>query len=160
MTPDPTFNKPLIRTECSEPVKIELMSTNRFQRTRDDHSRERAEDYVELIDSLIREKGEARAVDMAERLGISHVSVSRTLQRLKREGFVTAEPYRSVFLTDAGRTLAQEARVRHALVRKFLVSIGVPEEIAEVDAEGIEHHVSAETLAAMRNALNKKESER
>ena len=87
---------------------------------------------------------------MAERLGITHVSVSRTLQRLKREGFVTMEPYRSVFLTDRGQELAQAARERHALVRRFLAAIGVPDEVAETDAEGIEHHVSDQTLAAMR----------
>lgn len=132
------------------------METNRFQRTRDDHSRERAEDYVELIDALIREKGEARAVDMAERLGISHVSVSRTVQRLKREGYVTMEPYRSIFLTESGSALAQTARERHALVLQFLVAIGVPDEVADTDAEGIEHHVSAQTLEAMRRFVAEK----
>ena len=126
---------------------------NRFQRTRDDHSRERAEDYVELIDALIREKGEARATDMADRLGISHVSVSKMVRKLQREGFVTSEPYRSIFLTEAGSELAQAARERHRLVVEFLLAIGVGADIAEVDAEGIEHHVSGETLAAMRRVL-------
>jgi DtxR family transcriptional regulator, manganese transport regulator len=130
------------------------MPTNRFQRTRDDHSRERAEDYVELIDALTLEKGEARAVDMADRLGISHVSVSRTLQRLKRHGYVTMEPYRSIFLTEQGKALAEAARVRHALVLKFLSAIGVPDEIADTDAEGIEHHVSDQTLAAMQRFVD------
>lgn len=129
------------------------MPTNRFQRTRDDHSRERAEDYVELIDSLTQEKGEARAVDMADRLGISHVSVSRTLQRLKRDGFVTMEPYRSIFLTEQGKALAAAARERHSLVLRFLLALGVPAEVADTDAEGIEHHVSEGTLAAMRAFL-------
>ncbi|MGV3615623.1 MAG: manganese-binding transcriptional regulator MntR [Fimbriimonas sp.] len=129
------------------------METNRFQRTREDHSRERAEDYVELIDALIREKGEARSVDLAERLGISHVSVSRTVQRLKREGFVTMEPYRSIFLTESGTALAREARERHALVLQFLVALGVPDDVADTDAEGIEHHVSEQTLDAMRRFL-------
>lgn len=132
------------------------MSTNRFQRTRDDHSRERAEDYVELIDALTIEKGEARTVDMADRLGISHVSVSRTLQRLKRDGFVTMEPYRSIFLTDRGKALALAARERHALVLQFLTILGVPADVAEIDTEGIEHHVSDETLAAMRRFVNRR----
>jgi DtxR family manganese transport transcriptional regulator len=126
------------------------MGTNRFQRTREDHSRERAEDYVELIDALIREKGEARAVDLADRLGISHVSVSRTIQRLKREGFVTMEPYRS---TESGTALARQAHERHALVLRFLVALGVPDDVADTDAEGIEHHVSDQTLDAMRRFL-------
>jgi DtxR family transcriptional regulator, manganese transport regulator len=127
---------------------------NRFQRTRDDHAREKAEDYVELIDELIRQSGEARAVDLAQRLGISHVTVSKTIRRLAREGFVTAQPYRSIFLTESGKKLAEEARERHAMVHDFLLALGVSEAAAESDAEGIEHHVSRETLAAMRRFLD------
>jgi DtxR family transcriptional regulator, manganese transport regulator len=129
------------------------MSTNRFQRTREDHSRERAEDYVEMIDALIRETGEARAVDLAQRLGVSHVTVSKTVQRLQRDGLVTAQPYRSIFLTEAGAQLATSSQLRHDLVLDFLRAIGVSDEVANVDAEGIEHHVSEETLAAMRRFL-------
>lgn len=126
------------------------MSVNRFARTRQDHSRETAEDYVEMIDALILERGEARAVDLAERLDISAVTVSKTLQRLQREGFVTAQPYRSIFLTDEGRALAAASRERHAMVLRFLAKLGVPPDVAEIDAEGIEHHVSDQTLDAMR----------
>ena len=129
------------------------MGTNRFQRTREDHSRETAEDYCELIDSLIEDVGEARAVDLADKLGISHVAVSKTVQRLQREGLVTSLPYRSIFLTEEGKKLAAKSKERHALVHDFLVALGVPDEVAESDAEGIEHHVSEQTLAAMRNFL-------
>ncbi len=127
---------------------------NRYQRTRDDHSREIAEDYVELIDDLIKEGGEARAVDLASRLGISHVTVSKTVQRLQRDGYVTSQPYRSIFLTDSGRSLAEAARARHDLVLRFLEALGVSGRVAETDAEGIEHHCSVETLAAMRRFLD------
>lgn len=130
-------------------------SADRFQRTRDDHSRENAEDYVELIEALISETGEARAVDLAERLGVSHVTVSKTVQRLQREGYVTSQPYRSIFLTDKGREVATASRERHELVLKFLEALGVSNETAEIDAEGIEHHVSEETLEAMRRYLAK-----
>jgi DtxR family transcriptional regulator, manganese transport regulator len=129
------------------------MSTNRFQRTREDHSRERAEDYVEMIDTLIRENGEARAVDLAQRLGVSHVTVSKAVQRLQREGLVTAQRYRSIFLTETGAELAVASRARHDLVLRFLRAIGVSDEVANADAEGIEHHVSEETLASMRRFL-------
>lgn len=128
--------------------------TNRFQRTREDHRQETAEDYLELIDTLIRETGEARAVDLASRLGISHVSVGKTVQRLARAGYVTALPYRSIFLTDLGRDIAAKAQARHALVHDFLIALGVSEPVAEADAEGIEHHVSNETLHAMRRYLD------
>ncbi len=134
------------------------MAQNRFASARRSHSRENAEDYVELIDTLIRERGEARAVDLAERLGISHVTVSRTIQRLKREGLVQRQPYRAIFLTPKGSRMAQAARERHALVREFLLAIGVSEAVAEIDAEGIEHHVSQETLAAMRRLVDKGET--
>jgi DtxR family manganese transport transcriptional regulator len=114
---------------------------------------ETAEDYVELIAALIAETGEARAIDMARRLGVTHVTVGRTIQRLQRGGLVTTQPYRSIFLTDAGRTLAEKARRRHQTVVEFLRSIGVPASVAESDAEGIEHHVSEETVAAFRKLL-------
>ncbi|MFZ4507641.1 MAG: manganese-binding transcriptional regulator MntR [Fimbriimonas sp.] len=130
-----------------------LDSHLRFQRTRDDHSRETAEDYVELIDALLQESGEARAVELAQRLGVSHVTVSKTVQRLIREGFVSSQPYRSIFLTPKGLALAQASRERHILVHDFLVALGVPDEIAEADTEGIEHHVSDQTLDAMRRLL-------
>jgi len=122
---------------------------NRFQRTRDDHRRETAEDYVEMIDHLITEKGEARAVEIAERLGISKATVAKTIQRLVREGLVASEPYRSIFLTADGERLAATSRERHEMVLRFLQQLGVPAEVAESDAEGIEHHVSEATLAAM-----------
>jgi DtxR family manganese transport transcriptional regulator len=129
------------------------MSAHRFRRTRNDHAKETAEDYVELIAALTEEVGEARAVDLAERLGVSHVTVTKTVQRLQREGYLTVKPYRSIFLTELGQDLARQARERHELVLAFLLKLGVPEEVAEIDAEGIEHHVSAETLARIRRFL-------
>ncbi len=108
-----------------------------------------------MIAALIAERGEARAVDLAERMGVTHVSVGKTVKRLQDEGFVTSLPYRSIFLTDEGRVIAETARERHLLVHDFLVSIGVPHEAAETDAEGIEHHVSDATLDAMRKHLER-----
>lgn len=131
------------------------MATNRFARTRDDHRRERAEDYLEMIEALIRETGEARAVDLAARMGVSHVSVGKTIRRLQTEGYVTSLPYRSIHLTESGMAMAQQARERHVLVHDFLLSLGVPDSVAEIDAEGIEHHVSDATLEAMRKALER-----
>ncbi len=128
-------------------------SATAYRRTRSDHAQETAEDYVELIDELIRKHGEARAVDLARHLGVSHVTVSKTIARLKRELLVRTEPYRSIFLTDKGKRLADEARKRHALVLDFLLALGVPREDAEIDAEGIEHHLSPRTLHVMRRFL-------
>ena len=128
-------------------------SVRRYKRTRSDHALELAEDYVELIDDLIRETGEARAVEIARRLGVSTVTVTNTVSRLKRNGLVTSEPYRAVFLTKEGKRLADAARKRHKLVLDFLIALGVPPADAELDAEGIEHHLSPATLTTMRKFL-------
>jgi DtxR family manganese transport transcriptional regulator len=117
-------------------------------RTRQEHSQETAQDYVEMIAELIETTGEARVIDLSRRLGVTHVTVSRTLQRLRREGLVTSLPYRSIFLTAAGTRLSEESRHRHEVVVDFLQSLGVPAAVAHSDAEGIEHHVSRETLEA------------
>jgi DtxR family transcriptional regulator, manganese transport regulator len=121
--------------------------------TRRAHAQERAQDYVEAIADLIAEHGEARATDIAKSLGVSHVTVIRTVQRLQREGLVTTRPYRSIFLTDTGNTLAARAKARHEKVVAFLEALGVPPQAARIDAEGIEHHVGSETLAAMERYL-------
>lgn len=118
-----------------------------FQRVREAHQTEVAEDYVELIADLIDTTGEARAADIARRLGVAHPTVVKTIARLHRDGLVETQPYRSIFLTEAGRVMAEQARRRHDVVLAFLRVIGVSEETAKRDAEGIEHHVSEETLA-------------
>ncbi len=101
------------------------------------------------------ETGEARVVDLARRLGVTHVTVIRTIARLQKTGLVTAQPYRAIFLTNAGRKLAGESKKRHQTVVAFLRSLGISERTAELDAEGIEHHVSPETLAAFERKLGK-----
>jgi DtxR family manganese transport transcriptional regulator len=127
----------------------------RFKRLRDAHQTELAEDYVELIAELIKKTGEARLVDLAECLGVSKPTVNGTIHRLQREGLVSSEPYRSIFLTEKGRGLAASSHERHRVVRELLVALGVDPETADADAEGIEHHVSEATLAAFRRHLAK-----
>jgi DtxR family manganese transport transcriptional regulator len=121
------------------------------------HRRQResmmAQDYCELIADLIDTGGEARAVDIARRLGVSHATVVNTIGRLQRDGYVQQQPYRSIFLTEAGRALALECRRRHHTVLRFLEALGVDPETARADAEGIEHHVSAPTLAAFERLI-------
>ncbi len=123
-------------------------------RTRSDHKSEIAEDYVELIDDLIEDMGEARAVDLAKHLGVTHVTVTKTIARLKAEGLVTSAPYRSIFLTNSGKKMAEFTRRRHQTVLEFLIALGVPRPDAEADTEGIEHHISPRTLEAMKRHLN------
>jgi DNA-binding MarR family transcriptional regulator len=86
------------------------------------------EDYVELIADLLATAGEARPADVARRLGVSDVSVVKTIARLKRDGLVVSRPYRGVFLTTVGHALAERIRQRHRIVVELLLSVGVPAE--------------------------------
>ncbi|CAM6234930.1 MULTISPECIES: manganese-binding transcriptional regulator MntR [Citrobacter] len=121
-----------------------------FRQVREAHRRELIDDYVELISDLIIEVGEARQVDMAARLGVSQPTVAKMLKRLASVGLIEMIPWRGVFLTPEGEKLAQESRERHQIVENFLLVLGVSPEIARRDAEGMEHHVSQETLDAFR----------
>ncbi len=136
-------------------VRPSALQAESLRRTRRENAAETAEDYVEAIADLSLAKGEARVVDLARRLGVTHVTVNRTVARLQRDGYVTAKPYRAIFLTEAGRKLAGESRHRHETIVTFLRSLGVSEDVATMDAEGIEHHVSPETLAALERRLKK-----
>jgi DtxR family transcriptional regulator, manganese transport regulator len=126
-----------------------------FHRSRRDRAAEITQDYVEAIADLSDALGEARVVDLARQLGVTHVTVNRTLARLKQAGYVNTRPYRAIFLTATGRTLAAECKQRHQTVAAFLRKLGVSKKVAELDAEGIEHHVSPETLAAFERQLRK-----
>ena len=127
-----------------------------FESVRRAHQREVTEDYVELIADLLDAVGEARVVDLAARLGVTAATVNSTLQRLVRENLVKKQRYRSIFLTEAGRALAEQARERHRVVRDFLLALGIQRETAESEAEGIEHHIGAHTLAALKAFVDRR----
>lgn len=113
------------------------------------------EDYVELIADLIEDGNEARQVDIAARLGVSQPTVAKMLKRLMADGYVLQKPYRGVFLTEAGVKMAQSTRARHQVVEAFLRSLGVSAETARLDAEGLEHYVSTETVDAFVRAMKR-----
>ncbi|MGR6432266.1 manganese-binding transcriptional regulator MntR [Rhizobium sp. PAMB 3182] len=137
----------------SEPLPDAEVHSEGFRQTREARRNALIEDYVELIADLIEDGNEARQVDIAARLGVAQPTVAKMLARLTAEGLVTRKRYRGVFLTEAGLKVAQESRERHQTVVAFLISLGVCEETARIDAEGIEHHVSVETLEAFRKAM-------
>ena len=120
----------------------------RFGRAREARAASMLEDCTELIADLHAASGEARMTDIASHLGVAHPTASKTIARLKREGLAVSEPYRGVFLTPAGRAMAERSRQRHRLVVDLLIAVGAPAEAAEADAEGIEHYVSQATLEA------------
>jgi DtxR family manganese transport transcriptional regulator len=128
-----------------------------FRKVRADHATEIAQDYVEAISDIVHRQGECRVKDLAEHMGVSHVTVSRTIARLLEEQYVETEPYRPIRLTSKGERLAAESRRRHETVYRFLLALGVPEADAGPDAEGIEHHVGNETLLCMERFLEQNE---
>jgi len=128
-----------------------------FTRQREADRTAIAEDYVELIADLLRADGEARAVDLARRMGVSQATVTNTIGRLQRDGLVETKPYRGLFLTQAGHDMAAAAKARHDLVVRFLIAVGLDPETAEQDAEGLEHHASEKALAAFARFLAARE---
>lgn len=122
----------------------------RFRHSRAARRMALTEDYVELIADLTKgaQGRPARAVDLVGRLGVAQPTVAKALARLRREGFVVQAESRGIALTPAGQQLAVKAKERHRVVVRFLERLGVSPAVAERDAEGIEHHVSEETLRA------------
>jgi DtxR family transcriptional regulator, manganese transport regulator len=129
-----------------------------FRRTRADHSSELMEDYVELIADLIDARGEARGNDLALRLGVANATVVKMLKRMADKGLIEQEPYRPIMLTGDGWALAEQGRKRHAIVENFLLTLGVSAETARIDSEGIEHHVSDETLRLMSSFVARRKN--
>jgi DtxR family manganese transport transcriptional regulator len=127
-----------------------------FKKVRDAHKTENTEDYLEIIADLLNAKGEARIVDIADKLGIAQATANKTVQRLLGQGYINKEPYRSIFLTLKGQKVASTSKKRHIIVLTFLQNLGLDSKTADADAEGIEHHVSDKTLKKMEQLNNKK----
>jgi len=128
-----------------------------FKKVRNAHQAENTEDYLELIADLLNQNGEARIVDIAEKLDIAQSTANKTIKRLVKQGYIKKEPYRSIFLTLKGQFIASNSKKRHKIVYEFLKNLGVDHNIASTDSEGIEHHVSKKTLIKMEkfNKLKK-----
>ena len=153
MTPAPPPNSPEGKSDDERDGASEIAIGRKaryYAHIRDAHSTEVAEDYVEAIAELIESKGEARVADLARVFGVSHVTVSRTVGRLVRDGLANTEPYKSIQLSPKGRELAAACEARHEIVLRFLLALGLDNETAQIDAEGMEHHVSPKTLELFR----------
>ena len=107
------------------------------------------EDYLEQIHNLIESKGYARAADIAQNLGISQASVTNMIQRLDAGGYLVYERYRGVTLTDAGRKIGAEIARRHDVLTRLLSGFGLDAATVHRDVEGMEHHMSKQTLAVL-----------
>ena len=117
------------------------------------------EDYLERILDLINTKGYARVADIAQGLKISQASVTNMVQRLDAEGLLKYEKYRGLVLTNAGETLARNIMRRHHLLTDFLRMLGVDESVIYRDVEGMEHHISPQTLHAIEALVEELKSQ-
>jgi Mn-dependent DtxR family transcriptional regulator len=105
-----------------------------------------AEDYLERIHELMEAKGYARVVDIASSLKVRQASVTSMVQKLARAGFVKYEKYRGLLLTEEGRAVARTIQQRHVTLSRFFSLFGLDAETQKADIEGIEHHLSPDTL--------------
>ena len=129
-------------TRSSEPYQ--------FSNIRSQNKNEILEDYVEAIQEILQNKGDVKNTDLAQYFGVSQATVNKNLKRLINFNLAKSEPYRSIFLTEEGEKLATQSKENHEIVFNFLIKLGVSRKTAEHDSEGIEHHVSNETLKLMK----------
>jgi DtxR family transcriptional regulator, manganese transport regulator len=139
---------------------LEKAKNNRLEAIRDANSAkkedrtDRMEDYLEVIYELVEQKGYATTVDISTYLNVSSPSVTKMTQRLDETGYLKYEKYRGIRLTDEGVLIAQNIRNRHGLLADFFKMIGVDEDSANSDAEGIEHHLHPETIKRLEDFMN------
>jgi Mn-dependent DtxR family transcriptional regulator len=114
----------------------------------------RLEDYLEVIYHLIQNKGYANTVEIAESLRVRPASVSSMLQRLAAKEYLVHERYRGIKLTDKGTEVAKSVIARHSIVAELLSMLGVEDEVAYQDTEGIEHHLQPVTIRKVEGLVD------
>jgi Mn-dependent DtxR family transcriptional regulator len=144
-------------------------SDNRLKLIRDAHNVEqkiiqeqhtdRMEDYLEVIFELMKKKGYATQTDISESLNVSLPSVTKMLQRLDQSRYLKYEKYRGINLTEDGIEVAENIHEKHGLLSEFFKMIGIDEDIANIDAEGIEHHLHPQTLKKLREFIRNHKKE-
>lgn len=111
------------------------------------------EDYLERIYQLINDKGYARVSDIAEGLEVHPSSVTKMIQKLDKDNYVIYEKYRGLILTSKGKKMGKRLLDRHQLLEEFLHIIGVQEENIYKDVEGIEHHLSWDSITCIETLI-------
>jgi len=111
------------------------------------------EDYLERIYKLIDEKGYARVSDIAEGLEVHPSSVTKMIQKLDKDNYLVYEKYRGLMLTSKGKKMGKRLVDRHQLLEEFLTLIGVHEDNIYKDVEGIEHHLSWDSITCIETLV-------
>src|SRR5215467_2774753 len=140
-------------TENDNRLRVIRNAHNSKRDPAEEQHTDRMEDYLEVIYELISQKGYATAVDISESLNVSSPSVTKMLQRLDESKYLRYEKYRGINLTNEGTAVAENIREKHRLLAEFFKMIGVDDNIANIDAEGIEHHLHPETLKKLQHFI-------
>lgn len=134
-------------------TRLESIRNANHVKNEEDYRTARMEDYLEVVYELIQYKGYATTIDISEYLNVSSPSVTYMMQRLNDSEHLNYEKYRGIRLTDKGIRVAKNIRERHGLLAEFLKIIGVDEDTANKDAEGIEHHLQPKTLEKLEQFI-------
>ena len=113
-----------------------------------------AEDYLETMLMLQKDRGYIRSIDVADHMGVTKPSVSYAVKRLREHGYITMDPDGPLHLTEIGLAIAQRIYERHEVLAKVLIALGVSPETAREDACKIEHDLSDETFEAIRRHID------
>ena len=106
----------------------------------------RVEDYLEVISELVDMKGYAATLDISRYMNVSAPSLTKMLKKLDAEGYLEYEKYYGINLTDKGQRIADIIKQKHGILLEFFEILGIGKEIANQDAEGIEHHLNPKTI--------------
>ncbi len=117
------------------------------------HTSESAEDYLETILVLSGKLPVVRSVDVANEMGYKKSSVSIAMKNLREKGHITVTDAGYIYLTDSGKRIAEMIYERHTLISKWLINLGVSEDIATKDACRIEHAISEESFEAVKKYI-------
>lgn len=117
--------------------------------------KESAENYLEAILSIKKEKGCVRSIDVANDLGVSKPSVSVAMKNFREEGYITVDQNGFLDLTEKGLKIAKSVYERHLVIAKALMAMGVSEETAYKDSCKIEHCISEESFERLKEFLTK-----
>jgi Mn-dependent DtxR family transcriptional regulator len=127
-----------------------IKAAHQLERTR---SSSRMEDYLEIIGELVELKGYATTLDISRYMNVSAPSVTKMLQRLDENGFLEYEKYHGINLTSKGIQVAEGIRQKHGILLEFFEILGIGNETANQDAEGIEHHLNPKTIKQLRKFI-------
>ena len=115
---------------------------------------ESSEDYLEKILMLSKKKPVVRSVDIAVEMGFKKSSVSVAMKNLRENGYITVTPEGFIYLTEAGKEIAEMIFERHEFLSNWLISLGIDEKTATEDACHIEHDLSKESFEAIKKFIN------